>query len=195
MAGNFNQAHENSKSDFWQSVQPILEQLLHPCKIILMESRQDSLAKYLDVYCGIDAFIISHKDKNVTPLASRIQKDKDYQTFTVRNKRDSGTTTEYFKLLKAEQKQTLRPILTLQAYVGDGKLLSMALAQTSDILDYIKKGYAYTKHTSEDEIGGAEFFTVAWDKFARYYPLVKIFSTPGGYRRKDYKPCNQSLFD
>lgn len=194
MAGNFNQAHEASKADFWQIVQPYVEKLFNPCVIVSIEARQDILGKYLDRACGVDTFIIEPTKSKVHPVASRIQKNINYRSFTIRNRRDSGTTTEYFKLLNAATEGTLMPELTLQAYVKDKTLLSMGIAKTRDILSYIKSGKAKTKHTSSYEIGQAEFFTVYWRGFAKNYPLTVM---TGDYNiiRYPKESHQQSLFD
>jgi hypothetical protein len=93
-------------------------------------------------------------------IALRIQTIKSpykpYNTFTVRNKRQSGAKTEYEKRKYAIESGYLYPYLTVQAYVNEqGKLISFAVSKTVDIMDMIGRGLFKSNHTGAAQIGQA----------------------------------------
>jgi hypothetical protein len=113
---------------------------------------------------GIDAWHISTV-KGIRGLASRIQVgDKDWRTFTIRDKRSSGTKTEYEKRKYAIENNYLYPYLTMQAYITkDNKIISFAVARTVDIIEMIDKGMAYIDHTKKEQKGQASFHVIKWE--------------------------------
>lgn len=133
----------------------------------------DEMAKLLDTLAGIDFWNI-HAGVGIRGLATRIQRGRSWRTFTIRNQRISGARTEYEKRKHAIENGMLYPELTLQAYVDNGKLLSYALAKTTDIMKMIDTGKAQIKHTGPAQYGQASFFVVKWDdmKKAGYDILI-----------------------
>lgn len=123
----------------------------------------EELADNLDKLAGIDVFHID-KLRGMRGIASRIQpSNKNWHTFTIRHKRQSGARTEYEKRKYAIENNYLYPYLTLQAYTTkDNILIAYALARTRDIIEMIDKGYYKTNETGKYQCGQASFFVVDW---------------------------------
>lgn len=176
MAGVFKDALKNATQDFNRHVKPILSALWKDCQIFSCEDQQDPLLRALDNYAGIDYLILRENQQRIIGLASRVQRGFNFQTFTIRAARESGTKTELEKRLNAITGGALFPTLTLQAYLStDGEeLLQMALVSTIDLFDFIQKFPSQSKHTGENQHGQASFIVVKWDDFKRKYTLMTI---------------------
>lgn len=146
---------------FQNLIKPILKQSPRwDGEFISLEDCQSNEAKILDYNAGFDILHIS--SLGVRAIASRIQVG-DYNTFTIRNKRESGTKTEFEKRKYAIQNDYLYPNLTLQAYVTiQENLYSFAYAKTKDIIEMIETGHYSENHTGSSQIGQAEFKVVDW---------------------------------
>ncbi len=54
---------------------------------------------------------------------------------------------------------------TMQLYVNtDDEPLSIGIARTADIMDFIDKGYARSGHTGYDQVRQATFFICDWSR-------------------------------
>jgi hypothetical protein len=127
-----------------------------------MENVKDSkFAKMLDMKAGIDGWQI-HKD-GIRGIASRIQQgDKAWNTFTIRMTRDSGADTEYKKRrIAIKTGEYIFPYFTIQAYVKTwaGPMLSVGVAKTTDIIEFIEMGMSTEKPSSN-----ATFAVCPWAK-------------------------------
>ena len=182
MPNNFAQAQKQAVSDFNNFVRPVLRDMFKPCHIVLIEARNDEFLKYLDVFSGIDSFIIRLDSQQVFPVSNRIQRGKNFRTFTIRYSRDSNTPTEFEKLIKARQQAALTPSLTFQAYISNETLLGLAVAKTDDLLNFISTKKAKIKHTKPDQIGQASFYVIDWDSFSKYYEIIEFDQKADGYR-------------
>ena len=177
MADNFNDALKKS-IDYQQHIKPALEKVFMGYLITVEGDTLDETAKLLDTLSGIDLWMVD-ESRGMRGIASRIQYDKNWRTFTVRAERDSGAKTEYEKRKYAIDNDYLYPIVTYQAYI-DGGLASVGVAYTKDIIDYIDKGLAHVKHTRGDQRGQASFYVIQWDRFkANGYKFTEI-SVPMG---------------
>lgn len=165
---NFTGALSRSMNQFKVIVQPELREILKGEFEVIEGVTVDHLAKLLDTLSGIDAWHIDHL-RGIRGIALRIQTgDKNWHTFTIRNKRSSGAKTEYEKRKNAIENGYLYPYLTVQAYIkSSDELLSFAVARTVDIIEYIDKGYSKKQHTGASQIGQAEFFVIDWYDFKR----------------------------
>lgn len=137
-------------------------------------STAKGLARDFDVLAGIDAWQLCDQRGYMRGIASRVQwppaglrrNGQPWQTFTVRRRRDTGTTTEFEKRLDAIRSRdagALYPALTVQAYLksGRGPLLSAAVMRTRDLYEHIAEHGAPTRRTTN-----AEFFYLAWSRLA-----------------------------
>jgi len=141
-------------------------------ELLQMESVNDSkFASILDMKAGIDGWQI-HND-GMRGIASRIQRgDKAWNTFTIRMSRDSGVATEYEKRTVAiETGKYIYPYLTIQAYVKtwQGPVLSVGMAKTADIMEFIKRGLNTTKRTTN-----AVFAVCPWEIMVKNKFPVKV---------------------
>lgn len=148
---------------FTQSVWPNVRLLCGGGDIITMEINVDRLADNFDKYAGVDLWQITQN--GMRGLASRIQRVKDgakpYNSFTIREKRFSGSKTEYVKRKEAikSNRGFLYPHLFVHAYVreSDNKLLSAGVCKTVDLFKYIDAGHAGRNITTN-----ASFYTCFW---------------------------------
>lgn len=162
---------KQSADDFYNFVKPALEKNCG-AQVVSLEKMQGKLPLMLDREFSTDALFI--KNGKMFGLSSRIQHGKNWQTFSIRAKRDSGTKSEFEKHSDAIKKQTYLPELTSQAYFT-GAAFTVALVRTKDILDYIKRHNPTPIHTGKDEIGQAAFYPVSWQDFqAKGYHLKLI---------------------
>lgn len=161
---------KQSADDFNNLVKPAIEKHCG-AKIIHLEKLNGALPLMLDRHFSTDALYI--KDGKMFGLSSRIQRGKNWRTFSIRAGRDSKTKTEFEKHSDAIANDDYLPEITLQAYiVGDD--LTVGLAHTVDVVDFIKKYKPQPIHTSKGEVGQAEFYPVSWQDFQSKGYRLKI---------------------
>jgi hypothetical protein len=109
---------------------------------------------------------VMFSERGVYGIASRIQFDENYRSFTVRKKRRSGKQTEWEKLLQAKSSGAMTPSLTIQAYVdrANMRLLDAAIICTPDLVRWIENNSCETRTTGWDQHGQADFWVVPWNK-------------------------------
>lgn len=191
MGLNFNDAMSVARQDFKNHIAPLFHSMWSGCEIYSNEKHPDPLRRLLDDYAGKD-YVIFHKEWGMSfSLASRIQRTGfSYGTFTVRNKRDSGSVTEYEKRRKAIVAGAEYPTLTLQAYLTkDGaSLLKLAIMRTVDLFDYLRRNESKLekKHTGADQSGQAEFVIAKWSELDRKY-AVSVFEPKDNGWLKTYR--------
>jgi len=159
---------------------PIILGMLGGNRIMCVEGSDDQVLQMLDMTCGIDYFHVYDNKGLVRGVASRFQTTsggRSYDTFTVRKERESGAMTEYEKRKFAMRRGGEYPYLTMQAYVdADSQdVVSIGIARTIDVFDYIDAGLAETRHTGSDKIGQASFWVVPWVRLAEFGRDVRIF--------------------
>ena len=160
-----------SMDAFKRLVKPVLEEIMQG-EYIPVEGSPEEIAQLLDKRIGIDAMV--DKGDTIYGLGSRIQIDSGvWNTFTIRCDRESGHITELEKLRKAIKSDSMRPQITLQAYVENDKLQSLALARTADIIRYIDT-HDCPERRSFDGKGWAKFKVVKWDSMIRDGYRLKV---------------------
>lgn len=144
-----------------------------------VEGINNDVCKLLDATCGIDYLNVYDKNNRVLGIANRIQWIKPpyppYNTFTIRKGRESGADTEFKKRVAQIKEGGLYPELTMHTYVESGtdKILSLAIARTKDVIDYILK-FNPPIRLSKDEHGTAWFYCCDWnDMIDKNYYLLK----------------------
>lgn len=176
---NFTGSLSLSMDLFKTTLQDDLQKVLHGEFEVVEGATVNHIAKLLDTLSGIDVWHID-RVRGIRGVALRIQTIigtyKPYNTFTVRNKRNSGAKTEYEKRKFAIENGYLYPYITVQAYVNEHKqLLSFAVAKTVDVMDAIGKGLCAKNKTGAAQIGQAEFFVVNWQTMkSNGYKIVII---------------------
>lgn len=154
-----------SKQAFLNEVWPAIGFYVGGGEVISCEGSNHPLLKAFDTSCGIDAWQCT--DCGMWGLASRVQncQGKDWGTFTVRQSRLSGYTTEYEKLWTAVNSDDGRvcPFWFVQAYMSSDMscLLSAAACQTRSILYYIRDNLT-TKDLRTNSQDGSTFWPVSW---------------------------------
>jgi hypothetical protein len=109
--------------------------------IVDIESRDSELAKWFDIYSGIDA--IHLVNNQMRGVAIRCQWGGNFKTFTIRYTRANGTETEYEKRYKAIYGDFgfWYPHITIQAYFDKREdpdnLLGYGIILTKDLFDYL----------------------------------------------------------
>ena len=167
-----------------KAIRPIVEKLLSCWKLMQVEGKEDEVCKLLDMSCGLDYLIHSEKSGLILGLSSRVQYDGNYRTFTVRKERESGALTEYEKRTQAMTSCGIYPYYTMQAYMNDGEVKGLGITKTSDLIEYIRKGYADEKETGMNRIGQAKFYVCHCDD-------MKI----KGYKVIEYKERQAKTID
>ena len=178
---------DDFKDDLSWSAKLFINQVWPQCKyfcgngeLLQMEGRPDNeLASLFDIRAGIDGWQI-HKD-GMRGIASRVQVPNPmilnkfpYNSFTIRWKRDNNSMTEYEKRkLAIDTGRWIYPLITIQAYAKteSGPILSIGLAKTVDIFDFIKKGYHEFNRTFN-----AVFAICYWNEMIRRGYEVKILN-------------------
>ena len=109
--------------------------------LVLLEMENERIAKWFDMYSGIDALNIINGQ--LRGVALRCQwTSRPWDTFTIRYSRPTGVDTEYQKRTAAifGKSGLIYPYLTVQAYFDDRvnpKLLSFSIIKTEDLYTYI----------------------------------------------------------
>lgn len=133
---------ESSKA-FLELAWPKISEQIGGGEIMPVETVTDStFADTLDQLAGIDAWQIFGNRDGIRGIASRMQKDRNYQSFTVRYRRMHGSETEWAKRLKAIDSGhgALLPYLTIQGYYNTTyhNLLSVAAIRTLDLFEFMR---------------------------------------------------------
>lgn len=153
---------------------PIILDLLKGDDLLPVECEDNKVLQMLDRTCGIDYYHVFEKYGFAWGIGSRVQPidpgTKPWNTFTVRLDRESGAMTEYQKRKRAIERGGTYPYLTLQLYVSslDDGVLSLGIARTQDIIEFIDRGLAFKQHTRCDKIGQASFYVVRWEAMVGY---------------------------
>lgn len=162
---NFREDLKNSVIVMKQ-IEPIICRLLKCDNLKTVEGVDNEVCKILDLSCGIDYLEIRDKTGQPRGIANRVQwvTGNPYNTFTIRKSRESGATTEFEKRKTSIKDGGLYPHLTMHTYVesGTNKLLSLGIARTTDIMNYIDN-YSPKERMSVDEKGKAWFYCCSWD--------------------------------
>ena len=141
----------------------VIGMLIPGWRVMAVEGRQDEICRILDVNCGVDYLLYSEKSSLVFGVASRVQYNKNYRTFTVRRARESGAVTEYDKRRTALAVNSIAPFYSMQMYIEDKKISGLAITRTDDLIKFIEAGRAEVKKTLSDKIGQANFYICRWD--------------------------------
>lgn len=123
---------------------------IKPVEII----KDNTLATDLDLLCGIDVWQ-TISGRGCVGIASRVQVDCGWHTFTVRNDRKySKRKTEYQKRKEAIAScgQFIYPFLSCHAYVNKekNKVVRIGLCKTVDLINAIDRGDWFQQTTGTE---------------------------------------------
>lgn len=147
--------------DSTKALQSVLPQLAKAVngKFVLVEGDGHRLLKELDRISGID--LVSIFEGQIRGIASRCQWGNDWQTFTIRKERYTGSTTEYEKRIAAIAGNGMYPMLTLQMYFdhrSTNNLLSFGIMKTVDLYNLIETRPDIVKQNESDNV----FIFIHW---------------------------------
>ena len=134
----------------------------------------------LDTLAGID-YIQVEPDGVLTGIAARVQPvdGAPWDTFTIREFRDSGRTTELEKRMAAYNRlhhEPMFPHWTVQAYVTAGptpQLLSAGVILTKQLFGHIgrtREGEGWRRRRTQN----AGFLYVDWGALPPFYPVFIV---------------------
>lgn len=143
---------------------PLIERELGG-KIINLELQDDQISKILDQKCAIDGLLIH--TKGVYGLAHRVGYNYDWHTFTIRIEDSESSCTEINHL----KSTGLKPKYHIQSYIKGDVVLSMAIAKTEDLVDYIEK---YDPKIKTCSSSGDKFAIIDWFEFKTAGYKIKV---------------------
>ena len=127
-------------------------------------------------------------------LSNRTQYNKNWSTFTVRSRRDSGYYSELFKRYHARFKGYFAPHLVCQAYfkfnpvgcrtieqIESIPLLSFAVARDVDIIEIAASNVAKDQHTRGHCVGQSGFKVISWSDVIVLRCPILIYSFEDGF--------------
>lgn len=164
---------DKSHKDFLNIVWPAIEGRIRGGDLYPVEAIAsiNELARLIDTHSGIDWIqICGNGTKSLRGIASRVQWDVDYRTFTIRTHRPSGAKTEYEKrsLEIKDGGGWLLPAITTQAYVSGGKLLSYGIIKTKSLYGHIdNRGGPDSYNPIQNTDGSSSFIAVPWGEIER----------------------------
>lgn len=134
---------KQSSKAFLELAWPKLSKKLGGGEIMPVETVTDStFADALDQLAGIDAWQVFGNRDGIRGIASRMQPDRNFRTFTIRYRRMQGRETEWKKRVRAidDKRGALFPFLTVQGYYNSAQnhLLSVAAIRTLDLFDTMR---------------------------------------------------------
>jgi hypothetical protein len=192
----------DSANAFINTVWPTIKKWFDRCEIRHVETVNSiKFVNELDQLAGIDAWVLKAKT-GMRGLASRVQWETSWNTFTIRRQREFGTKTEFEKRKEAIEKEWLYPYYTVQAYISrrgpTGEILSVACCKTKDLIEYISDGIPKQDYKIREvkKNGSANFYVVKWDDFQELYP-IDLWDQEMGYHNysttllKDKAPKKQ----
>ena len=179
MSRRFEQDATRSIRAFAQFVSPVLQTAFNAKRIEPTENHGDTLATLLDRLAGIDGAIVDGNNE-ILLYASRVQFGKNYKAFSIRFSRPSGAMTEYEKLARAIQRNSVRPAVHVQTFVDDGEhCADVGIVKTCDLIAFLSK-HQNQRRTSKT---GEDFLYAEW----RQLPSVKVFHVDGDGRAVEKK--------
>lgn len=140
-------------------------------KIHTIESSKNEVLILMDIKSGID--YIRENENGLQGIAARVQWGNDWNTFTIRSKRHTGTQTELEKRLYQIENGYFYPAFTMQAYFDNRKtnnLLSIGIIKTIDLYTLFKEQPKLFKTRCSDN----EFVYVHWDDISEYVKQISL---------------------
>lgn len=122
-------------------------------EIIHSETLDGEVSLLLDQYSGIDAVYKFKNDLGGIALRAQQHSDKNWETFTVRYSRSTGTETSYAKRMRQiyNSHPTFWPHITVQGYFDNNEVfLGGGMCYTKEIYDLLK---GYDQFTSNKKDG------------------------------------------
>lgn len=129
-------------------------------KILNNQIPDNEINKFLDRDSGFDYF--REDQYGLQGIASRVQFDDWFNSFTIRLERNSGSRTEFEKRNYSIEHGYMYPEFTLQAYFNnrtDLNLISIAIIKTVDLFNHYK---LFPHDFITQASNNATFFSINW---------------------------------
>lgn len=137
---------EDSRDNFQELVWPEIAEWFvddpDAAELIATEGDDHNLCEGFDTIGGVDFWLIDTPENRMMSIASRVQPEHEYASFTIRYRLTSGNDTEHHKRLKQYHDSIAHlPTWTVQAYVDEtlGVLQNAATISTDDLYRYIDR--------------------------------------------------------
>lgn len=169
----FEQAKKFTTENFARYVAPILREKFNAVKVVDTELLADEESKKLDCEHCIDGYFVT-SDGEKAYFASRIQRGKNWHTFTIRAVRDTRNIAEFEKLCKLIGRGERYPKWFIQTYIQNNSV-TISVIETKKLIDFIKKKNPPVRHTRSDKHGQAAFFVCDWTQLKKFGADVQIF--------------------
>lgn len=171
-----------SSLNFMRLLAPRVKKMLNCEGILKVEDIDEETAKLLDLRCGIDYVGLYEGTDLCYGIAARVQKSRNWKTFTIREQRKSGAKTEREKREFAIKHNGIYPNLTIQGYISDDEVLGVAIMRTKDLFEYINLNspLMIRRTTLPDKIGQAVFLVCPWDDIANHEFQICIYDKDTG---------------
>jgi hypothetical protein len=156
-----------SRTAFIGLVWPVVERWLGPgVQLVIGEGSGEAVAESLDMMNGIDFFF--KQGRKMGGIASRVQFDRSYPTFTIRSRRQfTGALTELEKRLEQyADPDALLPAWTVQGYVSarkDGYVVECYMIKTRDLY-WAAEHYGHKMEEREARVSGGRYASNARDR-------------------------------
>ena len=178
---NWQESMEKSSAVIQQAM-PVFREMLNDSnlKILQVEKTDNEVWKHLDTGCGIDYLSIRSNGitRGIAWRAQWVDAGKEYNSFTVRRSRETGTETEFEKRKKAIEKKGIYPHYAAQAFIDKktGEILSLALSTTNDILKFIETETKVSiRKTGAEQNGQADFYVIYWTDMKAYGYNILVY--------------------
>lgn len=166
MPGSWKKDLNKSSNIFLKIIWPKIIYIIGGGKVIPVETvTEENFKKLLDQKAGIDNWQVI--GTCIRGIASRIQYNVNYKTFTIRHTRiGSDVETEYQKRMRAIYGEGgfLYPHYTVQAYIKEpeNKILSIGIIHTRSLFDYIQRYQDEIIYRHVSNNGAAIFMVAKW---------------------------------
>lgn len=158
---------------FDRIIKPILQQEWGYSQVINLEDHNNEALKVLDIVAGADAILATPWGLRLAGV--RIQEGKSFDTFTIRSKREGAQTTQLDKIITAKNNNCLYPYYQIQAYINNGRLLSIAISTTDDLLAAIRQKKCKLKKTGTAQVGQSWFYSIKWSELQEMGAKINIY--------------------
>lgn len=167
---------------FESVVWPAMREHVGAGNIYSLEMRDDEHSRKLDMEAGIDSYI--EYMGGLYPMATRVRRGTCFNDFTIRRSIASGHDTEYQKVQRALERQSMHPRFQCTGYVDSGGNLRAAAFIETGVLWAMAARVTPTIHHNGD---GTSFQAIAFDLFTRDEVCVIGPDAPRHLRR-DMRP-------
>ena len=156
---------KRSARTFRTHIYPKIKEQIGNGKLIDIEGQDCAISLALDYHAGGD-YLQLLPDGGLRIISSRVQYGRDWQSFTIRLSRSTGSDTEFSKRKRELELGYLSPYWTCQAYMVRQQVASVGVVKTKDLFSLVesKPFYSWTIR----ETSNASFLVVPFEDVEGY---------------------------